>query len=101
METITVLGFGAKVVCTNVDMNGYWGRDLHPKETDVGFLGIVVGNLTSTYDASGCVLQTRENVLGGVELPYDEDYGHADICYTVMDPSGRKLELMHHEIERV
>ena len=107
METIKVLGFGAKVVCTSVDMFGYHGRDLHPEETDVGFLGIVIGNHVSQFDDEGGLVGCRENVLGGLEYVYmlgDEipkGSEPVDICYTVMDPSGRKLELMHHEIERV
>jgi hypothetical protein len=101
MNTITVLPYGSKVQLTSVDMYGYCGRDNHPEAHDVGFLGFVVGNMIAYYDHEGCLLTTRENVLGGTEVVDDEDYSLADVCYKVRASDGRELELMNHEIDEI
>ena len=101
MNKLTVLSYGAKVQLTNVDMLGYCGRDNHPRPSDVGFLGVVVGNFVDTYDADGFALNERANVLGGTEIVDDEDYTTAAICYKVRAADGRVLELMNHEIETI
>ncbi len=101
MNVITVLPYGSKVQLITVDMHGYWGRDNHPEPTDIGFLGVVVGNFVSTFDAYGKLLVSRANVLGGTELVNDEDYSLADVCYKVRAADGRELELMNHEIEAI
>ena len=101
METITVLPSGTRIQMTSFDANGYWGRDFHPSEKDVGFIGFVVGNYVDTYDAEFSPLETKKNVLGGTELVDDEDYSFADICYVVVGADGKKLELMNHEITKV
>lgn len=84
-------------------MNGYCGREFHPDENDVGFLGVIIENLVMTWGVEDFdpkmnvppgtefVSTTLEHILGG------EVYH--DIMYTVMAPDGRKLELMEHEIE--
>lgn len=93
MEHNTVLPFGTRIVLAQVDMFGWLGRDHHPEPSDVGFLGVVVGNcLFSPDDDSDC----KENVLGGTELTEE----HA-VCYTVVDGTGRKLEVMNFELEVV
>ena len=101
--TIKVLKYGAMVRLDKVDLYGYCGRELHPGKEDEGFLGIVVGNVVCTWDAEGVMRsddQIKMNVLGGTEYTITgEDEGWVDVMYTVMDPSGRKLELMNHEIE--
>lgn len=97
MNTITVLSYGSRVVVKCVDMYGYWGRDLHPEPGDVGFHGIVVGNLVAVPGSVFC----RENVLGGTELSFDEENETVDVCYKVRAADGRELELMDHEIEAI
>lgn len=101
MATTTILPYGAQVVCTNVDMNGYNGRDLHPDPEDVGFIGIVVGNQVEDY-GGGDSFAVKRNVLGGTVYAFDPNDIHGFgpvICYTVRAPSGRLLDLMEHEIE--
>ena len=97
MNTVTILPYGSKVVVTSVDMNGYWGRDLHPEATDVGFLGVVVANLVALPGDVEC----RSNVLGGTEFSFDEETESVDVCYKVRAADGRELELMNHEIEAI
>ena len=101
MNVITVLKYGTVVRLESVDMFSFCGRDNHPKPTDLGFLGTVVGNWVETYDADGDPLTSRENVLGGTEFVDDEDYSLASVCYKVRSPDGRMLDLMDHEVEPV
>jgi hypothetical protein len=101
MNTIEVLRYGTPVRLVSVDRYGFCGRDLHPREEDEGFLGIVVGNSVSICKGL-MLLDHKENVLGGTELPYDDsddDPLVADVCYKVRASDGRELELMFHEIE--
>lgn len=102
-NTLKVLPYGTKVRLTNVDMYGFCGRDHHPRPEDVGFLGIIVGNIVDLYDANeaGEYVSFKQNVPGGVELHNDLDGEHAFVCYTVVDPSGRRRDLMHFEIEKI
>ncbi len=99
MNTLTVLRYGTQVRLESVDMFGFCGRDNHPSEDDVGFVGVVVGNFVDLCDDEHMLYQSRANVLGGVELPHDPDGDFAWICYKVRASDGRELELMEHEIE--
>jgi hypothetical protein len=99
MNIVEVLRYGTQVRLAHLDRYGYLGRDLHPEECDVGFLGVVVGNSVVTLDAEGSILAVKENVLGGTELVDDPDHSTADVCYRVRAGDGRVLELMHHEVE--
>lgn len=97
MNTTTILTYGSRVRLETVDPYGFCGRDQHPAEADVGFLGVVVGNHVMYQDEDGDDV-CRENVLGGVEYAYtDEDW--VAVCYKVRAADGRELELMNHEIE--
>jgi len=91
----SVLAYGTPVRLTWVDMMGFCGRELHPKESDVGFLGIVKGASVTITDADGCVDDRRGGVPGGTLMLRDMDYA----CYTVEAPDGRVLELIDHEVE--
>lgn len=93
----TILPYGAKVVLTSVDEHGLCGRELHPKTTDVGFLGLVVANHVELCQ-NGCLVEAKENMPGGFE--FDEDEGDL-VIYTVQGTDGRKLELASYEIEEV
>jgi hypothetical protein len=93
MNTIEVLRYGAQVRLASVDMYGYWGRENHPEADDVGFIGVVVGNIVC--GPAG----VRQNVLGGTELSFDEENEAIDVCYQVRASDGRELDLMDHEIE--
>lgn len=107
MEQVKVLPFGARVRLSSVDMNGYWGRDLHPSLEDVGFLGVVVGNLFNRHSGTGMCMDVRENVPPGTVLRQDDTFGEDDesvmeeVMYTVIAPDGRKLECMWHELEEL
>lgn len=103
MNTVTVLRYGSQVRLASVDMYGFCGRDLHPDEDDVDFIGVVVGNSVS-FCKGLMLLDHKENVLGGTELPYEDDLTSedpltSDVCYKVRASDGRELELMQHEIE--
>lgn len=91
----TVLAYGTPVRLSFVDLYGFCGRELHPCEADVGFLGVVRGVHVSFSDADGCLLDRTEGVPGGTLVPRDLDYA----CYVVEAPDGRRLELMDHEVE--
>lgn len=98
LEITRVHRYGTVVRCTNVDPNGFCGRELHPGPEDVGFLGIVVGNLVE----DGC--DVKVNALGGTPIAYVPTNPGADcpvVCYYVQDASGRRLMLMDFEIEVV
>lgn len=75
---------GARVRLVRIDRYGFCGRELHPKESDIGFEGVVV---------DACTDQSTHAVTG---MLTGEDW----VCYTVMDEYGRKLELMNFELER-
>ena len=85
MNTI-ILPYGSKVQLTNVDMSGYWGREFHPKLTDVGFLGVIVDVVVSDED-------------GEVNFTFKDDDESFNVCYKVRAADGRELQLMEHEIE--
>lgn len=100
MNTIEVLRYGSQVRLHGVDLYGFCGRENHPTEADVGFIGIVVANSVELDDLNGPgVFERRENVLGGTELPYNHDGVCAFVCYKVRASDGRELDLMSHEIE--
>lgn len=100
MNTIEVLRYGTQVRLNGVDLYGFCGRENHPRDEDVGFVGIVVGNSVELDDLNGPgVVERRENVLGGTILPYNENGLCAFICYKVRASDGRELHLMDHEIE--
>ncbi len=92
MNTITVLRYGTQVRLEHLDKYGYCGRDNHPEEHDVGFVGIVIANVVCDFG------KVRMNVLGGTEIvATDEEW--PDVCYVVQGADGRILDLMEHEIE--
>lgn len=99
MNTLEVLRYGTQVRMSSVDEYGFCGRENHPDEADVGFVGIVVGNQVDVFNMEHCVTETRTNVLGGTEVPRDEDGPYAFVCYKVRASDGRELDLMDHEIE--
>ena len=107
MSNLTILPYGSKVTVTGVDMFGYHGRDLHPEESDVGFLGVVVANYVAVFNCTGCLIDSRENVLGGTEFVdfHGDEIPHGsqpvEVCYKVRAADGRELELMNHEIEAI
>lgn len=92
-----VLPFGTKVILTHVDRYGYCGRDHHPREEDVGFVGTVVANVVE--QDGDCM----ENVMPFTVLKNgtheDEYQTHETAMYTVIHPLGRQLEVMEHELE--
>lgn len=91
----TVLAYGTPVRLSFVDMFGFCGRELHPQESDVGFLGIIKGVNVSFTDDEGCLVDRAAGVPGGTLMPREFDFA----CYTVEAPDGRRLELVDHEIE--
>jgi hypothetical protein len=99
MNTIEVLRYGAQVRMSSVDEYGFWGRDNHPGPEDVGFVGVVVGNQVDIFTPEHDVLETRTNVLGGFEVPREDNGLYGFICYKVRASDGRVLDLMDHEIE--
>jgi hypothetical protein len=100
-----ILPFGARVRLSSVDMYGYWGRDLHPDVSDIGFLGIVIKNHLETQSDGGTMGRTGEDLPPGRGVRQDDDYPEnpdalfEDVMYTVMSPDGRKLECMWFELE--
>lgn len=99
MNTIEVLRYGTQVRMTFLDPYSFNGRENHPSEADVGFVGIVVANQVDLCDEEHMLYSSRANVLGGVEVPKDPDGDFAWICYKVRASDGRELDLMDHEIE--
>src|SRR5574338_277250 len=99
MNTLEVLRYGTPVRMSSVDPYGFCGRENHPDEADVGFVGIVVGNQVDTFSVDDSLTETRANVLGGTEVPREENGPYAFVCYKVRAADGRELDLMDHEIE--
>lgn len=97
--TKKVLANGTRVVCTQVDMYGFNGRDMHPSRDDVGFVGVVQRNLVTRTNDEGVVVIV-DNVGADTTLT-DSNDEFFDVCYTVRGDDGRVLEFMDHEIERV
>ena len=88
-----VLQYGTRVRCTFVDMHGFCGRELHPSPGDVGFEGVVIGNTASFMDEDGCLIERLEDADPGAPLGAN-DYA----VYLVLGNTGRKLELVDHEV---
>lgn len=99
MNTLEVLRYGTQVRMSSVDPYGFCGREKHPDEGDVGFVGLVVGNHVEVFDNCHDSHEVRTNVLGGTEVPRDEDGLYGFVCYKVRASDGRELDLMDHEIE--
>jgi hypothetical protein len=99
MNTLEVLRYGTQVRMSSVDEYGFNGRENHPEATDVGFVGIVVGNQVDYFNPDDSLTDTRTNVLGGTEVPREDNGPYAFVCYKVRASDGRELDLMDHEIE--
>jgi len=84
-----VLPFGTRVVLVKVDMHGLLGRDLHPRQEDVGFTGVIIEN--SVDDCEG---NHQENVRPFKNLTDEES-----CIYLVISPLGAKLEISDDELE--
>jgi len=85
-----VLPFGARVRLVSIDDHGLTGRDLHPEQSDLGFVGVITANLIEV----------------GADLSFDVKPGTgvpegAIIVYTVRAPEGKLLEVASYEVEPV
>jgi hypothetical protein len=106
-EVVKVLPFGARVRLSSVDTLGYCGRDLHPEEKDVGFLGVVVKNHFFSWGDQMSIGRTAENVAPGTILRQDEDVLEnpdaifEEVMYEVLGPDGKRLECMWSELEAI
>jgi hypothetical protein len=106
-EVVKVLPFGARVRLSKVDMNGYTGRDLHPDENDVGFMGVVIKNHFFSWGDQMTIGRTAEDVAPGTILRQDDDVlenpdaTFEEVMYEVLGPDGRKLECMWFELEAI
>ncbi len=85
-----ILPYGTRVILVSPDMYGWRGRDLHPERTDVGFTGVIISNYVENMNLGTHL----ENVL-----PYTHIKDEESVFYTVINPLGKKLELMDIEIE--
>ena len=91
------LARGTWVKMTSFDPYGFCGRERHPNEDDVGFLGQVERTSLSILDEEGCLVSHDEDAPAGTLVTSEHSYA----CYLVRAPSGRMLDLMGHEIEVV
>lgn len=88
---------------TSVDMNGYWGRERHPKPEDVGKIGTVVEVMvaveTSIPDQCDTVLGPFSHEARSI-AGWNPD-APTESCWTVVFPDGTLRDLMDHEVEPV
>lgn len=98
MNTLEVLRYGTPVRMSSIDPYGFCGREKHPGPEDIGFVGLVVGNHVEVFDNCHSY-EVRTNVLGGTEVPREENGLYGFVCYKVRASDGRELDLMDHEIE--
>ena len=95
MTTLMVLPFGTTLRIIHVDRNGLCGRDLHPKDSDIGFTGVVYKN---HVESNG---ECQENVPPGTSIEYEEDDESGAfpfVIYTIIDSEGRSLEVATWEV---
>lgn len=93
MEQRRVLHIGTQVQLSWFDPFGFCGRDMHPSQGDVGFLGIVTGIL----EVGGWTGEFPGPGAPGDVLREDDEFREYAV-YEVRDPGGRTLHLVDHEL---
>lgn len=92
---------------THVDMNGYWGRENHPQESDNGLVVTPVSMETAVFDDEGdqiCNADETTVALAANNMTIDgmarSTQAHNILqMWTCVTEDGRYLCLMDHEIE--
>jgi hypothetical protein len=101
-HTVLGRGRGRRVRIKRVDMDGYCGRDRHPKKSDEGLYGTIIAMVEhSWYDPKGDEL---DDFVHGDEIllvPGDILPDHHSLCYLVLMEDGRELELIDFEIRAI
>lgn len=87
---------------TNVDMNGYLGRERHPSKEDEGKIVTLIGAETLNMDSMSVVKAGyAEKELSTNDFIAVDSGAIETVLFCAVEASGRILDLMEHEVERV
>lgn len=95
METNKVLRIGSQVQITNVDDNGFQGREFQPTKLDVGKIGFITGIIEHGSDVWVNVFDDITNPFKTSQTIHDDEY----VMYEMKTPAGDVFQVLSYELQ--